>query len=201
MSIIAAVIENLSSLVPFRYTIVHSYETGVKFRFGKDINRCSVKTGARFPTIHNYWPYLRWSARTGFHFYWAFESIEVLPCVEQPMDTAYQTVTLKDGKELTVNLAINFTIKNCRKYFVRVHEFSESMENVCQQVVSSTLRELTYDKFIQQGQQDLEELLWEELEEKLFEWGVILNSLTLVNVSKSRSFRLLKDIEDTGDDM
>lgn len=192
-SILQTLLSNFAKLLPFRWMTVYSYQTGVKFRFGKDIHRVSHRTGIRIPKLC--WrgrgiPSICWTRRTGLHFYWAgAEDIFVLNKVEKVMETQFQTVLTSDGKELTMSMSVSYRIPNARKYWTNVEDFAYSLENLCQSYLTNEINSLQYKEVIQSPEHMTEEMR-HALNQKVRDWGTYVVSIALVNNSKARAFRL-----------
>ena len=197
-SILQTLLSNFAKLLPFRWVTVYSYQTGVKFRFGKDIHSVSHRTGIRSPKLAcrgRPIPSLVWSRRTGLHFYWAgVEDIFVLNKVEKVMETQFQTVLTRDGKELTMSMSVAYRIPNARKYWTNVEDFAYSLENLCQSYLTNEVNALQYSEVIRDPEQMSEDMR-HSLNRKVREWGTHIVSVALVNNSKARAFRLFGQYE------
>lgn len=190
-SIVPSLLSNFAKLLPLRAVIIHSYEQGVKFRFGQDINRCSVRTGMRL--WYPYWkyPFHRKTNRTGIHIHWAwFEAIEVMSSVEKVMETEFQTVPTADDNELSMSLAVRYAITNARLYFTRVDDFELSMENICASGLTNVISQVQWKEVVKQPDQ-LHEAILDRLNERVGEWGVEVYGVSLVNCSRAKVFRLM----------
>lgn len=192
-TIIPDLLSNFVYLIPIRIEILHTYEQGVKFRFGKDINRCSSKTGMRFFKLKKSFPFIKRGDRTGVHFYWAFfESIQVMPCKEVTKETQYQTVMTKDGKDVTISLSVAYEIFNVRWCWTRVTEFVDSMENRCQSTVSEIISKKTLSE-ITTSQSKINKTILDKLNSEVYDWGVRVNSVKIINASHAKPIRLLSN--------
>lgn len=189
-SILTTILSNFTKLFPFRVVTIHTYEQGVKFRGGIDINRCSAKTGAKFPWFKKQFPFVKWTSKTGVHFHWALiEEIEIVSCVEDVIETEFQTVTTKDGKEMTVSLSVKYQIFNARHYWTRVTNFAASMENICQGVITTQISNSSYQE-ITTDPESINENVLSALKDEVFPWGVDVLSVKLVNNAKTSSMRI-----------
>lgn len=192
-TIVPDLISNITYLIPFRMEIIHTYEQGVKFRFGKDINRCNHRTGIRFFKFSKRYPWIKRGNKTGVHFYWAFlESIEVMPCKEITRETQYQTVLTKDGKEVSLSLAFTYEIFNVRWCWTRVTQFQDSMENRCQGTITEVISKMNFSE-ITQNQAKINKKIFDRLNQEVYDWGVKVTDVKLINTAPARSIRLLSN--------
>lgn len=192
-NILSTAIANFTKLLPFRFVILHSYEQGVKFRFGHDINRCNHKTGMRIPYIQFIpYPRLKRTYRTGIHFYWAWiESIEVESIREQVRETYYQTIKSKDKVEATYSVAYAYYIQNVRKYWTTIEDFDESMDNLIQSYLTEFVGKTDYEQLTESPVKFSSKML-KSINQTTLDWGVEVTRCTLVNNSTGRNIRLMQ---------
>lgn len=202
-SVLSTIIMNFTKLLPFRFVMLYSYQQGVKFRAGGPINRCNHRTGMRFPVpVLHYWefdngfwipyPWVRWTRKTGIHFYWAWlEQIMVCSIAEKIIETQYQTVITKDGKEVTYSMACAYHIFNAERYYTRVEEFDFSLENMVQANLTQVMSELTHEEATKTPR-ILQENMLDAVRKHADEWGVRITRCILVNNTKGRVIRLIQ---------
>ena len=194
------ILHNVTSLIPIRVEMVYCFQQGVKFRFGKPINRCGHRTGARFwyPTLRRWkkipYPCLRRTQKTGVHVYWAWvEDIEVWSTAELVMETHYQTVTTLDTQDITVSMSISYRIVNAKKTTVNVQDFKNSTENLAQGFLTDIIMQYTRDEFFEKVDEIAEEMV-DKMNEKVYsDWGAKILAVNFVNTPKTRSLRLFGD--------
>lgn len=192
-NILSTLIANFTKLLPIRFAMVHSYEQGVKFRFGNDINRCNHKTGMRlwYPVLFPL-PRLRKTSKTGIHFYWAWiEDIEIESIREQVRETYYQTIKSKDDIEATYSVAYAYHIKNVKKYWVTIEDFDESMDNLIQSYLTEFVGKVQYTTMTKSPVKFSDKMM-ESINKKTCHWGVKVTRCTLVNNSTGRNIRLMQ---------
>src|SRR4051812_41059319 len=84
------------------FSIIHSYEQGVKFRFGDDI--AELNHGVWFR-----WPFL--------------EEIHEVSVAEQTKNLLTQSLTTADNESISFSVNIVYKIGSARKMYVSVHDF------------------------------------------------------------------------------
>lgn len=91
-------------------------EGGVVIRFGKYIE----------------------TLKCGYYWYWPMiTEIEVLNTSRQLIDVDMQDLTTYDGKGVTINMSVEYTVKNPKKALLEVTDYDESI----QEVAGNSMRE------------------------------------------------------------
>lgn len=164
---------NLGALIPV--IKIHSYERGVKFRWGKDI-------GIVKPGIWLYLPYV--------------ESIESVDVQEQTHNLLTQSMTSKDDKIVTFSCNLTYKVTNARKKFTVVHNFDESIQSlvmmtVADEVSASTFKQLTHEKL------QVEARILDRLNLRVTRWGAKIIDFAFTDLVQARVYRLFGDTPGT----
>jgi len=199
-AVLTTVVTNFVKLLPFQFLTIHCYEQGVKFRAGSPVYRCFSDSGMRFwyPLLTRarcgvYYPRLIRGQRTGIHFFWNWiESIKVWPTAEMVMETNYQTVTLRDTKELTVSLTVAYKVIDVEKIHVNVNDFVFSLENLCQGSITEVMARYDRKEFMA-GIASIKEEIRNVVNEKVEKWGVHVHALEFVNTPAAKNVRLFSN--------
>lgn len=168
-TLLEAVFNNVLQLLPCR--IVHSYEHGVKFRFGQDI--------AELPA--------------GLHWFWPFvESIEVLNVAPEVRNLVTQTVTTKDGHSVTLSANVCYCIVDARLAFTKIQDFDNSMEAYAMVHLARSVSRLTMLQLKRERAQ-VERNLARALSKRVKPWGARIQWVGLTDLTEAKAFRLFGD--------
>ena len=163
--------DNLSKLVPVK--IVRSYQQGVKFNDGMDVE----------------------SLGAGWHWYWPFkQAIEVVDVAEDVLDCEVQSLTTKpdaDGntQEVTLSFVITFKVTDARKLFVGLQDYAENIERAARRYIHRRVRGWTYRELIEK-QTELESGVRETLTKRFEKWGVEITDAGLTDLTSARNYRV-----------
>jgi regulator of protease activity HflC (stomatin/prohibitin superfamily) len=170
-NLVDALLNNLQALVPVK--VVYSYEQGVKFRRGVDIEQLEA----------------------GWHWYWPFvEHIELVNIQEEGVDLPLQTVTTKDGVEVTFSANVFFVVKSARLAFLGVQDLDHWISRRSASHLHRKVREWEYAELVSH-QKDLETSLKETLSTRLKKYGVEIVSVELTDFVRTRAYRLLQSVQ------
>lgn len=190
--ILPSILQNFAVLSPIRFTVIDNYQKGLKYRLGNPVEKCEHNNGYSFPVITTRFPFFGWSNCTGLHFHWGWgiESIEIEDSVETVMETQYQTVLTKDNKELTISLSVSYNIQDLEKYYSNIQDFEPSFENVCQGSTTKCISQTEYLDILADPD-IIGKAIQKHVSPKLKKWGIRVNDIHIVNLSKARPFRLM----------
>ena len=168
-SLVEAILTNLAQLLPWR--IVHSYERGVRFRLGRDVEEL-------LPGWHWFWP--------------AFESIDIVNVAPETRNLPTQTVMSKDGKPVTFSANVCYRITDARQMFVSVQDFDEAMIayamcHLASEIGARTLVGLRRDR------EELEPNLADSLSEKVGAWGAAIEWVGITDLANANAYRVFGD--------
>lgn len=154
-------------------TIVHEYERGVRFRFGR-AGKKALKPGLRLQ----------------FPFY--VDSISTETVVLTTRDLPAQALTTKDGVSLVVSAVVTYRIKDVRTFMCEV----EDADGVLADASRGTIRQVVVGKTwqeIQEGGAELDEAITKAVRRPAHKWGLKVEKVQLSDVARARAFRLFTD--------
>lgn len=106
------------------------------------------------------------------------------------METGLQTVTTKDGVEVTVSLSVCYRIPNAKKYWQNVEDFGPSLENISQSYMTMQISKSDYSEIVADPGKVTESMRL-ELNKMVRNWGAHISLVAFVNTPRARSIRLL----------
>ncbi len=168
-TLVEAIMANLATLAPWR--VVRSYERGIRFRAGRDIAELG-------PGWHWFVP--------------VWESIEVVPVVQETRNVVSQSSWTADGGTVGFSCAYCYEIVDARKAFTRVQDLDGSMDNFVMVWLARAIRRRTRDQ-LRRDVRTLERRLEISLSHRAARWGVQITWLGLTDLSDTRVYRVLGD--------
>ncbi|KKL96785.1 hypothetical protein LCGC14_1841040 [marine sediment metagenome] len=167
-AIIPALLQNFWSLVPV--STIYSYQRGVKFRFGRPVAEYA-------PGRIVVWvPFI--------------ENVEILVAVPQVIETEAQTFETKDGKTITVSIAVEYRITRATDWFAR-QDVDDSLVNMAQVALTDASRTHDWPNFKENGEA-IEEDVLAALQKRVGSWGVEVTRVGLINCAQTRLLRLIQ---------
>jgi len=153
------------------WEIIDEYERGVRLRFGKLYN------GALLP---------------GFHWRIPFGVDKILTENVTRTTTALspQALTTKDGVGVVVSGIVTWRICDIVKFLIKVEEAKEILADVTRGVIRQLVAAHTWDEISYKGEQ-FDDELFKKARTPAFQWGVEVLKVSLSDVAKCRSLRLL----------
>jgi regulator of protease activity HflC (stomatin/prohibitin superfamily) len=151
--------------------IVKSFEQGVRFRFGRDIELLS-------PGVYFAW--------------WWFEEIvttAVVPCV---INLPSQSICTSDRVGVTFSANIEYTIFDARAYYCRVTDFDHSLRNAAMGHLARKIRDWSLEE-LATHQNELERSLERTLTTYIKEWGVTIRDVRLTDLVPTKGYRFFAD--------
>lgn len=168
-TLVEAVVNNVAVLLPCR--MVHSYERGVRFRWGRDHAVLS-------PGLHWFVP--------------GAESIEIVNVAPETHNLPTQSAYTKDGKAVTFSGNICYRIVDARKMFVSVQSFDDALAAFAMVHIAAHIATVTLAT-LRRNREAMESAMAEALSEKVAEWGAEIEWFGLTDVAETRAFRLFGD--------
>ncbi len=168
-TIIEALFNNILVLLPLR--IVHAYERGVKFRFGRDVAELA-------PGVHWFWPF--------------FESVESVNIAPETRNLPTQSVVSKDGKAVSFSCNICYRIVDARRMYVSVQDFDHALEAYAMVHMAAGIGQRTIAA-VKREREEIETELAESLTAKVSEWGAAIEWVGLTDLVEARAYRLFGD--------
>lgn len=186
MNWIQALIDYAGKLWPFER--VDPWERGILITYGVKDWRITLKGLVPLPAFT-----ATESIGSGTHFVvWYFQHIEKESTTPQVMDLLIQTVTTRDGREVSFSVNIEYEIEDVETNLLKVHAFASSLEAACRIHLAKRVRKLSLAELIEK-QDWLEERLAETLTTRARRWGAKINEVGFTDLAVSKVYRLMGD--------
>lgn len=158
--------------------------------------------------VHAWWPvriidagnqgvlYLQTGrARTlapGWHlFIPKLQRIEEVGCQYQNQDCGLQSLTTKDGKEVTISLNVGYSISDAALLWITFQHFDSSLVNMARGHAAEIMAESDWEEIARDPQSFGNEIL-EALQEDVGPAVVAIEDVTADQLSRAKTFRLLQ---------
>lgn len=169
--VIAALGEYLYEFVPVR--TVNAWQQGVYVRAGRVRKLCTHGNGVRGTGIHFFVP--------------ALDQIFVGEANTDVVLTPTQTCTTKDGMVVTFSFVARFRVVDLAKMYATI--FAE--RDAIIEEVSAGAGEWIVELTAKEAKMQLADKVWRDVQERIGEWGVEIEALTLQSFAKCNTVRLI----------
>lgn len=177
-NILPTVLENFTRLAPIR--IIHSYEQGVKFRFGKDI--ALLEAG-----VHVFVPF--------------FESIETDSTATRYIITPLQDLITKDNVLVSTSGSLSYSVYDFRKHWVKLQDREDSLMNLTQRAIADSVTQFGFEdiknsRSIFEYQRDktgseFNSEIFKKVKDEAREYGINAESFGLITFTRPKPLRLI----------
>lgn len=151
------------------YVIINEAYLGVRLRFGK------------FKEI----------LEKGIHFKLPiFDEIQTQTVVWTTYSMPSQSLTTKDGKDIVIKAIIKYKIVNIELYQFEVWDAKDAISDMTQGVIFDIVKEKTWEEL---QTLDLKPLISRKVRTEVKKWGIEVETVTLSDLAKITSIRLLND--------
>jgi regulator of protease activity HflC (stomatin/prohibitin superfamily) len=123
---------------------------------------------------------------------WFFQQIQEQTVVEQVYNLPTQSVTCKDGTQVTVSANFAFDITDAEAAALNVFDLQDSLQGLAMMQIARKLRDWTWDELMAH-QTDLERSIRDTLTTRAKEWGVRITAVGITDLVKARAYRLYHD--------
>lgn len=154
-------------LVP--YVIINQTEEAVRLRFGKFKESLA-------PGIH---PKLSF-------FDEIIQHIVVWTTISPPS----QSLTTKDGKDIVIKFIIKYRISDIQTFALSVWDAIDAISDMTQGIVFDIVKEKTWEEL---QTADLKPLITRKARSEAKRWGIEIETVTLSDLAKIRSIKLISD--------
>lgn len=157
----------LDKLLPF--TVVNQVDSGVRLRFGKFVE----------------------ILLPGFHWKIPFAD-EVLnfTTVWTTLSLPSQSLTTKDQKDVVVKAIVKYKIADIETFALEVWDAIDAISDMTQGIVFEIVRDKTWEEL---QSPDLKSLISRKARNEAKRWGIEIETVTLSDLAKITSIRLLND--------
>jgi len=154
------------------FHVVHTYERGVRFRWGKVCRR---------------------PAGPGMYFLWWWaESMVTVPVAERSVDLVTQSFTLKDRTALTLSGKVTFRITDAVANYCDVFCFDTSLANEAMGAYATVVAPLTLGEFLGTQPQVIA-AIQAELQRYAQPWGATITRIRLTDFVVAVPLRVYGD--------
>lgn len=154
-------------LIPFK--IVNQTDMAVRLRLGKFKETLSA----------------------GFHFKFPFiDEILSHSVLWTTISLTSQSLTTKDQKDVVVKVIIKYRIVSIETFLLEVWDAIDAISDMTQGIVFELIKEKTWDEL---QTTDLKPLITRKAKTEAKRWGIEVETVTLSDLAKIKSIRLLND--------
>lgn len=149
------------------FQIVKQYQQGAWLRFGK----------------------LRKIIQPGIYFKFPiFDEIDCYHVLTTAMVLEAQSLTTSDEKEIVVKGVIKYRTEDLSKFFTDVYDAVDAISDVSMGIIKGVVSKKTWQECKDEG---LDNEITKKVRNEAKKWGIAVESVTLSDLSRMRSFRLL----------
>ena len=128
----------------------------------------------------------------GWHWFWPkAQRIEEVACQYQNVDCGLQSLTTKDGREVSLSLNVGYSISDAALLWTSFQHFDTSLINMARGHAAEIVCESEWEELASDPQglgQEIQEALQEDVES----FGVRIEDVTADQLSRARTYRLLQ---------
>lgn len=149
------------------FSIVKQYQQGAWLRFGK----------------------LRKIVDPGIHFKIPFfDEIDCYHVLTTAMTLEAQSLTTKDDKEIVVKAVLKYKTVDLSKFFTHVYDAVDAISDVSMGIIRQVIAKKTWEEC---RDESLDNEITKKVRIEARKWGLEVENVTLSDLSKMRSIRLL----------
>lgn len=157
----------LDQILPFK--VVNQTDKGVLLRFGKFIKVLEPGIHPKIPFADEIIPHsVLWTTQS-------------LPA---------QSLTTKDGKDVVVKAVIKYKVVNVETFLLEVWDAIDAISDMTQGIIFDTIKEKTWEEL---QITDLKKEITRKARSEAKRWGIEVETVTLSDLAKLTSIRLLND--------
>ena len=106
------------------------------------------------------------------------------------MSLTSQSLTTKDGKDVVVKGIIKYRIADIETFLLEVWDAVDAISDMTQGIIFDIVKEKTWDEL---QTSDLKPLITRKVRNEAKRWGIEVETVTLSDLAKIKSIRLLND--------
>lgn len=152
--------------------VVFQYQRAVRYRHGKSQDA---------PLGEGY--HIQW---------WVIDKIEIEDVIEEVLDLNPQSITTKDGVQVTISANIAFRIVDIVKRWNEVQDFEKSLRAAAMSHIARKIRQWTWEETFQ-NQTELERSLRDTMTTKVKRWGVEIIDVGIPDIVTAQQFRIFQE--------
>jgi len=166
------ILQFFDQLVPFK--VVNQTDKAVRLRFGK----------------------FKETLSEGFH--WKIPFVDEIishSVLWTTISLTSQSLTTKDQKDVVVKVVIKYRIVNIETFLLEVWDAIDAISDMTQGIVFDIIKEKTWDEL---QTTDLKPLITRKAKSEAKRWGIEVETVTLSDLARIKSIRLLNDSGSVG---
>lgn len=150
------------------YWIVEQYNRGILLRFGKFIK----------------------VLEPGYHWKWPFvDYVLEHTIVPTTMRLHHQSLHTKDDKAIVVQAVIKYQVSDVETLTMKVYDPVDAIGDMTQSIIKNILMERTWEEVLNP---DLDNMITKKARVEARKWGIEIIQVTLVDIAKAPSFRMIQ---------
>lgn len=123
---------------------------------------------------------------------WWFQTVNEVTVVEQSENLPTQTVTCKDGRQVTLSVNYTYEVTDAEAAVNNVTQLSDSLNARAMMQVAKKLRGWTWEELVEK-QSELERSIRDTLTTRAKEWGIKITDVGITDLANARTYRLFGD--------
>jgi regulator of protease activity HflC (stomatin/prohibitin superfamily) len=137
---------------------------------------------------------LRWGKfqrKVGPGAHWKWPVMDILHdanIVTTTINLPSQSLTTKDDIPIVISMVVKYSIDNTEYYFTRVYDAKDAISDIVLGEISNTVQSNDYHNLAQKLT-NVKDNVYDEINY----WGVCIEKITLSDLQRCRSFRVLQD--------
>ena len=165
--IVDFLLNQLKNIIPV--AVVYEYQGGVMYKFAKFCKELKPGWHFKFPYVHTY---------------------AVVNTVDTTLLISAQTVICKDNVELTVRGSVGYHIVNVPNYFNKVEDQKSAINDRTEKIIRECASVTISEDFLDM---DFSSVLQDILQKEVDKYGIEIDYVVLVEVSKAISIKLFNE--------
>lgn len=165
------IFEFLSSFFDYMkfYWVVEQYNRGVMLRFGKFVK----------------------VLEPGFHWKWPLaDYVLEHTIVPTTMRLYHQSLHTKDDKPIVVQAIIKYQVSDVETLLMKVYDPVDAIGDMTQSIIKTLIMEKTWEECLHP---DMDNTITKKARVEAKKWGIEIIQVTLVDIAKAPSFRLIQN--------
>lgn len=165
--LIDVILTFLDQLLPI--TVINQTDKGVRLRFGKFKQVLEPDWHYKIPFV---------------------DEIVKHTVLWTTLSLPSQSLTTKDGKDIVVKGVIKYRIDDIETFLLEVWDAVDAISDMAQGIIFDIVKEKTWDEL---QTLDLKPLITRKVRNEAKRWGIEVETVTLSDLAKIKSIRLLND--------
>lgn len=149
------------------YFVINEYQEGLILRFGK--YHKSYKSG-----IHWKIPF--------------FDDVLKTHIITTTLSTPPQSLCTKDNFEIVIEAVVKYQIEDSKKFLLDIYDTQDGIQDITQAIIKEVVMEKSWEEC---KDSDLDNLITKKVRSEVKKYGIKVEKVTLVSITRTRSLRLI----------